>query len=1317
MAEQIADLLKKVEKPQQPQKQLTDKEKLEIAESSLQALTVGTMSIIDAYNYYKSDIKPFLDKINSLDADKIEAFASEYAEKLKAAIDKKIKEEKEVLKRKAIKEGISLAKEMIPPKTIRTRKALYGFEKQVIVKKKEQLYKEAQDEAIKRITDYSDKLDNLEKSITGKVTGHINHAGEIVGPLLASYNTLLKNYKLYEEYIVRKDKEQRDRAKIKGQAGKKPKIISDEKAKQIRATFNSATDTLEEELAKLLETIYTDVISQFEEDVYGKSRFQKSGMRWADMQPKFFVEFACMPIVVPMIVNAVSLLISGCKSKNDVLFQEGIEKYKYCVNFCDWCANRFDSQMFGQLSNFLNPLRPIINAGLEHLFRNIRINKEYVANRGARRCDDLRNSLKKGLDDQMKDKKEQSKDLLAKIISDSLNENKKEDTDKSLGKSLLKDPKNSYVEDVLEPSGSEIIDRLNLLLAGRDIIKTEELVRSREAKRAKLIKISKEMTKPGTGPSSNNRFYGNKVTVQDLLKNADPCLPIEAKCPEPDKEEENLGNGDCIDAIIEFDYTIKEYKWFVGPGDTITSDTVLGYYVDKDNNGKLYKRKVISPFSSAYIDKKIYKVLDKDFKRHYLFKCVTFKDLDKDEQERLEKEANKIQGSIDNVMEYFKRYEEMESFITNILFKYFITEKIKRCRGNEPLVKAIYKDVEQFCDIRASGIKKDCEDLKNGLKMSNFNDAQLKSTAARAYALKYEYAKYLYRLWRTYSRLSVVEPPSRIDSSLPVKNKKTLSKISNTHNKTMWAIHDLLFAEESDPEISDDIKRYKKIANKFGITKELVFPEEAHKKVLDIDALKVFKFLNQEAGYQKYSYSEHGDGVGPAILTELTQKDIRSGKYRAFLYDKSNNPIEEYDFKDYQDQYKDLVNVYTRAKFEGLDDKIEEILKTYLKNQTSLDDAQKFIETEFKDFLETDKNLYLDFDDFFDLDILGTVYPYHLISGYERAELRNNVLDDLGLGDHSGSEYDDVSDDDFNIALKDPDGELKDLGLELSKQQLHEEKGLAKLSSQYSYRTYRYWLRHLLLDTVCGLPNLVKWFATPLLMLPVIYLPIIVFTIPILKCICVIGVGIAGLGTYPMIIIVNTDSKNKSWLVPITFIAEMAYKISKFLIATYRKALIGKAHTQENLLRKKIVAIDMALKSLDSEEIKNNKDIEEHIKKIYKDFEYMDVEYWKDKARKAEKQYDDLKESYEETKKDMKDGFKNAKKEAKEKFEDLKKSAENSYNEAKQTATDAFNNAEKRVTSAVDRAEKEISYATKNIEDSLKKIVGPGPKDNSEQEN
>ena len=1296
---------------------MSNKQKLELAESSLQALTVGTMSIIDAYNYYKSDIKPFLDKINSLDADKIEAFASEYAEKLKAAIDKKIKEKKEVLKRKAIKEGISLAKEMIPPKTVRPVKALYDFEKQVLVKKKEQLYVEAQNEAIKRITDYSDKLDNLEKSITGKVTGHINHAGEIVGPLLASYNTLLKNYKLYEEYIVRKDKEQRDRAKIKGQAGKKPQLISDEKAQQIRATFNAATDTLEEELSKLIKTIYTDVIAQFEEDVYGISRFQKSGMRWADMQPKFFIEFACMPIVVPMIVNAVSLLISGCKSKNDVLFQEGIEKYKYCVNFCDWCANRFDSQMFGQLSNFLNPLRPIINSGLEHIFRNIRINKEYVANRGARRCDDLRNSLKKGLDDQMKDKKEQSKDLLAKIISDSLNGSTTDGNDKSLGNSLLKEPKNSYVEDILEPSGSEIIDRLNLLLAGRDIIKTEELVRSREAKRAKLIKVSKEMTKPGTGPRSNNRFYSNKVTVQDLLKNADPCLPIEAKCPEPDKEEENLGNGDCIDAIIEFDYTIKEYKWFVGPGDTINSDTVLGYYVDKDKEGKLYKRKVISPFSSAYIDKKIYKVLDKDFKRHYLFKCVTFKDLDKNEQERLEAEAKKIQGSVDNIMEYFKRFEEMESFITNILFKYFITEKIKRCRGNDPLVNAVYKDVEQFCDNRAGKIKRDCEELKNSLKSGNYDGAKLKETATRAHALKYEYAKYLYRIWRTYSRLSVVEPLSRIDNSEPVKNKEVLSQISKTHNRTMWDIHDLLFAEDSDPEISDDIKHYKKIVNKFGITKELVFPEEDDEDSVELDVLKVFKFLNQEAGYQKYSYSENSNGIEPAILTDLTQKDIRSGKYRAFIYGENNNPIEEYDFKDYQDQFDDLINIQTHARLEGLDDKVEEILKTYLKNETTLDDAQKFIETEFKDFLEADKNLYLEFEDFFDLDILGTVYPYHLISGYERAELRNNILDGLGLGDHSESEYDDVSDDDFNTALKDPNGELKDLGLELSKQDLHEEHGLAALSSQYSYRTYRYWLRHLLLDTACGIPNLVKWFATPLIMLPVIYLPIIVFTIPILKCICVIGVGIAGMGTYPLIIIVNTDSKNKSWLVPITFIAEMAYRVGKFLIAIYRKALIGKAHTQENLLRKKIVAIDMALKSLDSEEIKNNKDIEEQIKKIHKDFEYMDVEYWKDKARKAEKQYDDLKESYEETKKEMKDSFENAKKEAKEKFEDLKKSAEDSYEDAKQNATDAFDNAEKRVTSAVDRAEKEISDATKNIEDSLKKIMSPEPKDNSEQEN
>lgn len=104
-----------------------------------------------------------------------------------------------------------------------------------------------------------------------------------------------------------------------------------------------------------------------------------------------------------------------------------------------------------------------------------------------------------------------------------------------------------------------------------------------------------------------------------------------------------------------------------------------------------------------------------------------------------------------------------------------------------------------------------------------------------------------------------------------------------------------------------------------------------------------------------------------------------------------------------------------------------------------------------------------------------------------------------------------------------------------------------------SYLKYKYWLRHFALDTIFGIPNLVTWFSKPLIKLPVVYVPIVVFHIK--DIILVVGVGIAGLGTYPCCLVLNMSDRDTSYIVPLVFALEKVYSFGKTKI-DYMKYLL-----------------------------------------------------------------------------------------------------------------------------------------------------------------
>ena len=79
--------------------------------------------------------------------------------------------------------------------------------------------------------------------------------------------------------------------------------------------------------------------------------------------------------------------------------------------------------------------------------------------------------------------------------------------------------------------------------------------------------------------------------------------------------------------------------------------------------------------------------------------------------------------------------------------------------------------------------------------------------------------------------------------------------------------------------------------------------------------------------------------------------------------------------------------------------------------------------------------------------------------------------------------------------------------------------------TQVPLTSFKYWKRHFGLDTLLSLPYLVTWFIIPFgirIKLPVIYIPIKVFNSH--GIIFVLGIGFAGLGTYPLLLICNMNA-------------------------------------------------------------------------------------------------------------------------------------------------------------------------------------------------
>ena len=78
--------------------------------------------------------------------------------------------------------------------------------------------------------------------------------------------------------------------------------------------------------------------------------------------------------------------------------------------------------------------------------------------------------------------------------------------------------------------------------------------------------------------------------------------------------------------------------------------------------------------------------------------------------------------------------------------------------------------------------------------------------------------------------------------------------------------------------------------------------------------------------------------------------------------------------------------------------------------------------------------------------------------------------------------------------------------------------------------SYKYWVRHMGFDTLLSLPYFVTWLSLALIKikLPVIYIPITVFRIK--SVIFVVGIGFAGLGTFPMLFVCNLSTRASTLL-------------------------------------------------------------------------------------------------------------------------------------------------------------------------------------------
>lgn len=1111
---------------------------------------------------------------DSVDMSSIQGSLSSSYEELKSIIQDSLRQELQELSEWAKDEAVEVAKGAIPPATSVTVPAKALYVKGYLDKEVSRLAQEAKDKTLKKATDISDRVGSVFDSILSEVSKLEQTQYQIFKTGIALYSEAEKQTKILGKEASAKIAEVQGKLQIK-KLGSEVYHTTKEELSAIKSEVDSllCSDLLSMNPDDMILYLKENAMASFRAEIDGAVSYVESGVQFVGSKITFIGEYAALSNVEPMLIELYTNIRDAVKTQSDSLVLFCKDKFNELNSYLDWANQKFpSSDIFNFILTLIGPISAILDF-VNGIYYNIQKNREYVsklANQESANLNDKLKTVNQETENRRNDALEKIREDLGSIdpiLAD-------------LSKNQLKD----YGLDIdgFDPTGSEIIDALNILYGQNIVLQGFIFSSEKESKRQSLIRLIKNLSE--SEPTRRKNPY--RVKVEDLIA-ANNGVKIDPMCPEVgpisndtvDDTADDTASSRRLRAILEFDYNIEEFKWLVSPGDTVNAETNLGYFIDISEDGRKIKRFVKSPFSSAHIDRNSYKVVNKDFKRHFVFNINTdsWANLDKDYAEKL---SSDIQATIEKIKSHFETGSKIEEFIDLCLFDFFVTEKIARCRGTNSYIKSVKKKLETNKKKHSKKSKSLFDSFKN---VKTEDDSKLLDLGNRSYRVKSDYIQLLVDLYRQYKTRKDIPILSRV--KFPDTGNKDFSKLTSVHSSRIKAILDILDYQVIDGiEPDNDKLKLQGLLDHFEITRELISPETKYKTYTDKEVLDYLNTLDSNVVHRFVVRKNQGTESNVIEVTDKTTQEIR---YLDYSY--LDEAREELAQTAYNDAYK------------RLDLKIESILTKYFDNYSSLDKVQDFTTESLKsDPVISDlmnEPYIISENQFIDLDILGSNYKYHKITGFQSNTNLESDIERIFRG--SDEDLDDL------VKLTGLQGETP---VELS---------LVKQATTHSPYTYKYWLRHLLIDTALGIPNFVKWFYTPPLFLPVVYLPFVVFKIPILNVICVIGIGIAGMGTFPMILLVNPDNMDRSWLIPLTAALDFAYSSGKLGIDLAKKALNFDVIDKKNQLKSKLAALEQSFKKIEAEERRIMSELESHKDKINATLEEITLEKWNVSRDKA----------------------------------------------------------------------------------------------------
>ena len=612
---------------------------------------------------------------------------------------------------------------------------------------------------------------------------------------------------------------------------------------------------------------------------------------------------------------------------------------------------------------------------------------------------------------------------------------------------------------------------------------------------------------------------------KDYYINENCCLvPID----EDEDREETYVEFD----IIEPCRTIEYFEWFVKPGQTLKSDTVVAKF--RNYEGVLVT--VYSPFESGYILPKIdfpdefVKIIDDDFNHIIIANAIRGdqRDIILDIYRRFGKTIS-IQNDVRSII--FNHYGETVAPFIAYTKDYRYHEKHIKNIGKEKSSASIKKALKRVAKTKEDFVKGfDKKDFKKKIEDTKGNPDKL--IAVKDLAMK-DIDAFIYK-----TLPSIVRPIHEL------KHVHTYyyDDHRDIRNLSLTYYLDLII------NVFIDLERYKDIKIESEELKDM-FSTDLLKEYYTILFDIIIHRLNIEVDSTKNVHLALKDAYNTRIKDVMKQYKFKYTKqYGLDVIEKRMKDDENFDYVNF---IKDRLGLNDEISIEGqttvetlsaihqLIYKIKDNLlvrpegkwrkpsNTYMKNLIkeeckSIKDyfdkiftIKEKMEGDYESVLKILTMPIFSFDEPIEFDYAGAHFYLHNVTNFDsylnqshapKVDSEGNVIDE----------------EDNNLIIED--------GIPLTEEQRKIVDDEIGMYTEVPLTSYKYWVRHMGFDTLLSLPYLVTWLSLALIKikLPVIYIPITVFRIK--SVIFVVGIGFAGLGTFPMLFVCNLSTRASTLL-------------------------------------------------------------------------------------------------------------------------------------------------------------------------------------------